>query len=143
MTFRCSGLLVGCAGLFALGVSAGCSSSPLVKTDNASLPEAGIQTERDGGPVPSEPGIISTPSTPGPEDPCAVDGGCEEYDVTGDAGPACGNGIIEEGETCDDGNSALGDGCSGACKLEPNFRCEEEGEPCVRQRCAGRQRSLR
>lgn len=31
----------------------------------------------------------------------------------------CGNGTIEGGEDCDDGNKASGDGCSATCKLEP------------------------
>lgn len=31
----------------------------------------------------------------------------------------CGNGALEGGEKCDDGNAAGGDGCSAACQLEP------------------------
>jgi cysteine-rich repeat protein len=31
--------------------------------------------------------------------------------------PVCGNGTIESGETCDDGNTADGDGCTSACEL--------------------------
>ncbi len=30
----------------------------------------------------------------------------------------CGNSIIETGETCDDGNTANGDGCSSTCQIE-------------------------
>ncbi len=33
-------------------------------------------------------------------------------------GPECGNGIIEDGEQCDDGNNINGDGCSDSCQLE-------------------------
>lgn len=32
---------------------------------------------------------------------------------------ACGNGIVDGGEECDDGNAATGDGCTATCKLEP------------------------
>jgi cysteine-rich repeat protein len=32
--------------------------------------------------------------------------------------PVCGNDQIEEGESCDDGNTASGDGCSETCQLE-------------------------
>jgi cysteine-rich repeat protein len=32
---------------------------------------------------------------------------------------ACGNGAIEGGETCDDGNASAGDGCGATCQLEP------------------------
>ncbi|MGH7339478.1 MAG: myxococcus cysteine-rich repeat containing protein, partial [Candidatus Rokuibacteriota bacterium] len=35
----------------------------------------------------------------------------------------CGNGAQEPGEECDDGNAADGDGCSGACAIEPGFDC--------------------
>ena len=33
--------------------------------------------------------------------------------------PVCGNGILEAGEACDDGNTAAGDGCSATCTIEP------------------------
>jgi len=39
----------------------------------------------------------------------------------------CGNGVIEEGETCDDGNLENGDGCSAVCELES---CVPEEEMC-------------
>ena len=32
--------------------------------------------------------------------------------------PVCGNGVVEGDETCDDGNTADGDGCSSSCTLE-------------------------
>ena len=36
----------------------------------------------------------------------------------------CGDGVIVPGlETCDDGNSAAGDGCSQTCAIEPSFVC--------------------
>ena len=31
----------------------------------------------------------------------------------------CGNGSVESGETCDDGNTNPGDGCSATCQTEP------------------------
>lgn len=34
-------------------------------------------------------------------------------------GPFCGDGVVDAPEECDDGNLAAGDGCSGACQLEP------------------------
>lgn len=35
----------------------------------------------------------------------------------------CGDGIVEKGEMCDDGNTVNGDGCSSTCKLEWGFDC--------------------
>jgi fibro-slime domain-containing protein len=51
-----------------------------------------------------------------------------------DAGPACGNGVLDPGEACDDGNTASGDGCSAMCNVrEPGWVCSEPGLPCVRE----------
>jgi cysteine-rich repeat protein len=36
---------------------------------------------------------------------------------------ACGNGIKEQNEACDDGNTVNGDGCSAMCQVEPGFQC--------------------
>jgi len=46
-------------------------------------------------------------------------------------GPVCGNARIETGEACDDGNGRPGDGCSGLCRIEPNYACPEAGMNCV------------
>ena len=37
--------------------------------------------------------------------------------------PVMGNGLIDECESCDDGNLSDGDGCSGAGELETGFEC--------------------
>lgn len=42
-----------------------------------------------------------------------------ELDETLPSCPACGNGVLDDGETCDDGNVSGGDGCS--------FTCQDEG----------------
>lgn len=46
--------------------------------------------------------------------------------------PVCGNGQLELGETCDDGNTASGDGCSDSCIREPRCgdRVLDPGEDC-------------
>ncbi len=48
-----------------------------------------------------------------------------------DAGPACGDGEVTEGEECDDGNTFPGDGCTGVCVQEPYSDCPAEGGPCT------------
>lgn len=60
-----------------------------------------------------------------------------ESDGGSDPAPStyCGNGIIEPGEECDDGNSRDGDGCSADCKIEPGYKCPEEGKICVAAGC--------
>ena len=42
------------------------------------------------------------------------------------AAPGCGDGILETGEQCDDGNTTAGDGCSPTCQLEKNYIPETE-----------------
>ena len=44
--------------------------------------------------------------------------------VCGPADP-CGNGSLDAGEACDDGNRVDADGCSAECALEPGFACED------------------
>jgi fibro-slime domain-containing protein len=41
----------------------------------------------------------------------------------------CGNGNIEPGEQCDDGNMVSGDGCSSTCMTEPGFTCTTAMKP--------------
>ncbi len=41
----------------------------------------------------------------------------------------CGNGNLEPGEDCDDGNLVDGDGCSSTCKIEPGFTCTTQTNP--------------
>ena len=54
-----------------------------------------------------------------------------------DAGPPvtgklCGNGAIDtsQGENCDDGNTASGDGCNSICQTEANWNCPTPGQKC-------------
>lgn len=49
-----------------------------------------------------------------------------------DAGRACGDGVVDPAEACDDGNAGGGDGCSADCTfVETGFACPRPGEPCV------------
>jgi cysteine-rich repeat protein len=46
--------------------------------------------------------------------------------------PVCGNGIVETGEQCDDGNTVDGDCCSAACQAEPDGPASCDGNACTR-----------
>jgi cysteine-rich repeat protein len=52
----------------------------------------------------------------GPADGCCPPGGNANNDA--DCSPVCGNGVVESGEQCDDGNTTPGDGCDASCMLE-------------------------
>jgi fibro-slime domain-containing protein len=61
---------------------------------------------------------------PTPGQPCVL------ISTTDASGPVCGNGKVEAGETCDDGNTASGDGCSSTCQIETGYYCPQPGQPC-------------
>jgi cysteine-rich repeat protein len=44
---------------------------------------------------------------------------------------ACGDGVIEVPETCDDGNAGAGDGCSAACQIEECYLCAGAPSVCM------------
>ena len=73
--------------------------------------------------IPS-PGCSLIADFPDPEGEVCGDGTCSPGESPAtcpeDCSPeTCGNGILEGGEECDDGNTEDGDGCSATCHLEP------------------------
>ncbi len=53
-------------------------------------------------------------------------------------GNACGDGVLESGEQCDDGNNRDGDCCSAACRFESfGSSCADDGNPCTNEQCNG------
>jgi cysteine-rich repeat protein len=49
---------------------------------------------------------------------------------------ACGNGILDPGESCDDGNTASGDCCSATCQRDGSATpCSSDGNVCTDDRC--------
>ena len=54
-------------------------------------------------------------------------------DEGGEAGVNCGNGVLDKGEKCDDGNKESHDGCSRLCVIEKGYLCVTPGEPCTKK----------
>jgi cysteine-rich repeat protein len=56
---------------------------------------------------------------------------CDAFDDTFNNGscPDCPNGVVDGGETCDDGNTDDGDGCDSICLVETGYECT--GNPSV------------
>lgn len=50
--------------------------------------------------------------------------------TTHEIGATCGNGVVDPGEACDDGNASGGDGCSESCSIETGYVCRTPGGPC-------------
>lgn len=71
--------------------------------------------------------------------------GLEQVDTSGEIevclpvskDPSCGNGVLDSlvGETCDDGNTTAGDGCSASCQLE--FCGDAIVQPALGEECEG------
>jgi fibro-slime domain-containing protein len=47
----------------------------------------------------------------------------------------CGNGVLDLGERCDDGNTDSGDGCSSTCQIEPGWSCTGSPSVCTKGVC--------
>ncbi|HEY4106445.1 MAG TPA: DUF4215 domain-containing protein, partial [Polyangiaceae bacterium] len=113
-------LLVSAALLAALAFSA-CGGNPeIANNDQIIAFDAGNDASTSGG---SGPILLNVDS-----------GMTHEAGATGvpEAGPACGDGVVNEpSEECDDGNGLPGDGCSGACTIEPNSTCPKAGGACT------------
>jgi fibro-slime domain-containing protein len=54
---------------------------------------------------------------------CTKEPTCRTGTTTQACSISCGNGSVETGEACDDGNLDPGDGCSPTCTLEAGFMC--------------------
>jgi len=98
------------------------------------------------GPVPPAPGLFGNPAADQ-----TVTGGCNAnvFRVAGTGLPGgkietnlfnpvigrevsvCGNGIVDFGEDCDDGNTLDGDCCSSTCKFEASGSTCDDGNPCT------------
>ncbi len=50
---------------------------------------------------------------------------------------ACGDGLVDAGEQCDDGNVVSGDCCSAACTAESNGNACDDGNPCTTSSSCG------
>ena len=49
----------------------------------------------------------------------------EETDSDPQTIDACGNSVLDGIETCDDGNTTGGDGCSSSCQVEAGYQCDD------------------
>lgn len=118
---------------FMIFVLGGCeSAAPSKQTSKTDQTNSDTDTASaisdDGSMVGSD---SMDPSSTESDNPCLAPNPPAELCMMIPSGPACGDGEInQENEICDDGNTQPGDGCTGVCKVEPNWACNVEGEPC-------------
>lgn len=55
---------------------------------------------------------------------------CEFRCEQGACVTGCGDGIVQQSETCDDGNRVDGDGCTADCDVEQDWQCSQEPSVC-------------
>lgn len=138
------------------GVDAGPSDASAIDCDAnpaACLPESvcgdgqpGLGKSCDDGNTIDGDGCSSTCQIEGPHWLCGFGVACvdvRDCEALADAGfadagcvappkPAvCGDGVLDPGEACDDGNVTSGDGCSFDCKIEADYACPTPGALCV------------
>lgn len=90
---------------------------PLVPKPVAKGPRQPPTVRVDPPPVAPPPGEGSG-SGSGSGDPKGLSLCTENCDGSDPVPPVCGNGSLEAGEQCDDGNTTAGDGCSANCRIE-------------------------
>jgi fibro-slime domain-containing protein len=114
ISFALLGLAMVCAG-------AACSSAEILNGEGGASGSTGGGGHGGGGQNTSPGGgagggfVLTRPDAAAPDRP---------------SGGNCGDGIIERNESCDDGNTDSGDGCSRICQVESNWICTEQGKPC-------------
>lgn len=126
MVRRSVGVVGGVAWLSWFGAVVGLSCSPdsapaeSVIPANQPGPDAGASGNGDG-----RPGVGDGSGEPGRL-------------VSLPPGPDCGNGQLDEGESCDDANTVNDDGCSGNCLvITEGFVCSSPGSLCGRAEVCG------
>jgi cysteine-rich repeat protein len=106
----------------------GCADdAPVVPGDGSST---GGSTGTSGGPEPTGGTVDDTASEGSSSAGESSSGSDTGPDDTGPM-PGCGDGIVSDDETCDDENTADGDGCSATCTVEEGWQCDDQPSACV------------
>ncbi|MGA9655242.1 MAG: DUF4215 domain-containing protein, partial [Polyangia bacterium] len=127
-------------------VAASCTSA---KVDNSQPASTTTVAGGGGGGGQGQSGGGNTSSATGGSGGCIVCVGTGS--TSRDAGTTslspknCGNGVLDQGEQCDDGvppaqkvgPNAIDDGCNALCQIEANWSCPTPGQACVNMAICG------
>jgi fibro-slime domain-containing protein len=118
-------LTISLASLLAVAIAGGCTSNGQTVGQFGGAPGT---SAADGAAPLTLPDAGNAGGTGG-TNPTLYDGGAGAFSDVPLA--ICGDGALETGEECDDGNAIPGDGCSGICTIEPGYACPTPGLPCI------------
>lgn len=115
----------------------GCPDTGTEDATDATEESTGESTETGESEVDESDESDESSETDGTEEDSSETDGTDE-DSTEGGEPVCGNGLVEEGEACDDGNLVAGDGCSATCRPsgEILFDAIYDDQPCAGTRVA-------
>jgi fibro-slime domain-containing protein len=121
-------------------LAAACTTEPMVR-GTGPVAGSGPSSERTGGRGGSggDPGGGGSTGGSGFVLPDAAPAGASPDLAPSEPIPRCGNQVINDGEACDDGNTAGGDGCTPMCQVEPGWACAAGGV-CKAARCGDGQK---
>lgn len=138
----CRGVLTVTANAYNIDSDSSCTLSG---TDLPGVDPLLDALQNNGGPTFTRALLAGSPALDA-GNPAAPGGGgttCETMDQRGIVRPqnvacdigafelsTCGDGIIDPPETCDDGGTAAGDGCSAACQVETCYQCSSAPSTC-------------
>jgi fibro-slime domain-containing protein len=109
-----------CVGAVAIAATVGCSSASIINDPKGGSGGGGNGGNGGGGKTGGDGGsggvLFTIPDA--------------NLSIDRPTGGKCGDGVIERNESCDDGNTIGGDGCSKICQTEANWYCPHEGQPC-------------
>jgi uncharacterized delta-60 repeat protein len=113
-----------------------CSPAPCHGFLARFLPDGGLDPAFGEGGVVLTERLIDRLAIPDDGHVLALEQGIDELVVHRFTVAGCGNGRVEAGEACDDGNNTDGDCCSAACTLEPeDSLCGDDGSACTADVC--------
>ncbi len=99
--------------------------------DDAGMPQPPAEDAGTLEPPQSDAGTVEPPTC----EPCGENASCDlatltcvcdtgfKADTSNVCVLACGDGVVDTGEQCDDGNDALNDGCTNLCAIEEGWSC--------------------